>query len=66
MTENFLDIEEIKNGVIILKNKALRSVLQVSSINFALKSKAEQKDIIYDFQNFLYSLDFPVQIAFAF
>ena len=63
MTHSFVDIADIKNGVIILKNKALRAVLEVSSINFELKSQDEQKAIIYSFQNFLNSLDFPVQMV---
>ena len=35
----------------------------VSSLNFALKSEEEQRAIIYQFQNFLNSLDFPLQIV---
>lgn len=45
-----------------MKNGSLRVVLTVSSLNFALKSEDEQKAIIYQFQNFLNSLDFSVQI----
>ena len=63
MTHSFVDIADIKNGVVILKNRALRAVLEVSSINFELKSQDEQKAIIYAFQNFLNSLDFPIQIV---
>ncbi|MBD3245184.1 MAG: hypothetical protein GF335_04285 [Candidatus Moranbacteria bacterium] len=61
-TQKFLDIEEIKDGIVILKNGALRMVLMVSSINFELKSIEEQDAIISYYQNFLNSLDFPVQI----
>lgn len=61
-TQQILDIADIRDGVIILKNKALRAILMVSSINFALKSKDEQKAVIYAFQQFLNSLDFPIQI----
>jgi type IV secretory pathway VirB4 component len=60
--QQFLEIREIKDGVIILKNGSLRAVLSVSSLNFALKSEEEQKAIIYQFQNFLNSLDFSIQI----
>jgi hypothetical protein len=34
-----------------------------SSLNFALKSTDEQEAIIYQFQNFLNSLDFSIQIC---
>lgn len=60
--QRYLDISEIKEGTVILKNQNLRAVLMVSSINFALKSQEEQDAIIYHFQNFLNSLDFSIQI----
>ncbi len=61
-TQDFLEIDQIREGVIILKSKALRGVLMISSLNFALKSTEEQETIIYQFQNLLNSLDFSIQI----
>ena len=61
--QQFLEIDQIREGVIVLKNKGLRGVLMVSSLNFALKSEEEQNAIIYQFQNFLNSLDFFCQIV---
>jgi len=61
-TQDFLEFDQIKDGVIVLKNKGLRIVLMVSSLNFALKSDDEQSAILYQFQNFLNSLDFSCQI----
>jgi len=61
-TQELLEIDQIREGVILLKNKALRGVLMVSSLNFALKSGDEQNATIYQFQSFLNSLDFPCQI----
>jgi len=61
-TQQFLEIDQIREGVIVLKDKTLRGVLLVSSLNFALKSEEEQKAIIYQFQNFLNALDFSCQI----
>ena len=49
-TQQIIDIADVRDGVIILNNKALRAILMVSSINFALKSKDEQKAVIYAFQ----------------
>ena len=60
--QEFVDISEIKDNVVILKNGTLRAVLLVSSINFELKSSQEQEAIVASYQNFLNSLDFPVQI----
>ncbi len=62
-TQQFLEIDKIKEGTIILKNKSLRGVIMVSSVNFALKSEDEQKATLYQFQTFLNSLDFPAEIV---
>ena len=61
-TQDFLEFEEIREGTIILKNRSIRGLLLVSSMNFALKSEDEQDAIIFQFQNFLNSLDFSLQI----
>lgn len=61
-TQQFLEVNEVKEGVIVLKNNALRGVLMVSSLNFALKSDDEQTAIVFRFQNFLNSLDFSLEI----
>lgn len=62
-TQDFVPIQEIRDGVIILKSGAMRSIVLVSSLNFALKSHDEQSSILMQFQNFLNSLDFSVQIT---
>ena len=62
-TQQFLEIDQIREGVILLRNKAMRGVIMVSSLNFALKSEDEQNAIIYQFQNFLNSLDFSLEIV---
>ncbi|XOB42760.1 MAG: hypothetical protein ACKKMP_01745 [Candidatus Nealsonbacteria bacterium] len=62
-TQQIIEIDQIKEGVVILKNRALRGILMVSSINFALKSEDEQNAIIFQFQNFLNSLDFSIEIV---
>ena len=61
-TQDFLKFDRIRDGIIILKNKGLRMVLMTSSLNFALKSDDERQSILYNFQNFLNSLDFSCQI----
>ncbi len=64
-TQKYVDVEEIKDDVIVLKNGSLRAILLVSSINFDLKSSEEQDAIIGQYQNFLNSLDFPIQIVIS-
>lgn len=61
-TQDFLEMDQIREGIIILKNRSLRGVLMVSSINLALKSSEEQTATINQFQSFLNSLDFTCQI----
>ncbi len=61
-TQEFVPIRDIKNGVVILKNGQLCKILLASSINFALKSRDEQQAILFQFQNFLNTLDFSLQI----
>ena len=61
--QQFLTIDTIHDDVVVLKNGGLRVVLMCSSVNFALKSADEQEAIIYQYQNFLNSLDFPIQFV---
>lgn len=61
-TQAHLRIAEIREGVVVLKNGGIRGVLKTSSINFNLKSEQEQNAIIYSYQSFLNSLEFPIQI----
>ncbi|PIP60581.1 hypothetical protein COX00_02535 [Candidatus Uhrbacteria bacterium CG22_combo_CG10-13_8_21_14_all_47_17] len=61
--QKFLDIAEIRENLVILKDGTLRSVLLVSSINFSLKSLDEQNAIVQAYMQFLNSLDFPIQIV---
>jgi len=61
-SQQFVDVLEVKEDVMVLKSGALRSVLAVSAINYDLKSSDEQDAIISSYQNFLNSIDFPLQI----
>lgn len=62
-TQDFVPIKEVRDGIAILKDGSMRAIIMTSSLNFALKSEDEQKSIIYQFQNFLNSLNFSVQIV---
>ena len=61
-TQEFVPIKEVRDGIIVLRNGAFRAILMTSSLNFALKSEDNQNAIISQFQNFLNSLDFSVQL----
>lgn len=62
-TQRYLDIAEIKEDVVVMKDGTLRAVLMVSSINFALKSREEQQATIQSYMQFLNGLEHPVQIV---
>jgi len=62
-TKSLVDIKEIKDDIVVLKNGGLRQILIVGGINFALKSEEEQGIILETYQNFLNSLEFPIQIV---
>ncbi|MEK7390643.1 MAG: hypothetical protein AAB635_00720 [Patescibacteria group bacterium] len=61
-TQEYVPIKEVRDGIIVLKDGSLRALVLTSSINFSLKSDDERQAIIYQFQNFLNSLDFSIQI----
>lgn len=61
-TQEFVPIKEVRDGIIVLKDGSLRSIVLASSINFSLKSDDERQATLQEFQNFLNSLDFTVQI----
>lgn len=62
-TQEFVPIKEIRDGVIVLKDGGLRAIVLANSVNLSLKSEDEQKATIAQFQNFLNTLDFSVQIS---
>jgi hypothetical protein len=61
--QQLLAIEAIREDTLVLKGGALRVVLMCSSFNFALKSSDEQDAVIFQYQNFLNALDFPIQFV---
>ncbi|MGD0976714.1 MAG: hypothetical protein ABR875_00230 [Minisyncoccia bacterium] len=62
-TKDFVQIADIRDSVLILKDGGLKSLIEVNSMNFELKSADEQTAIIQSFQNFVNSLDFSLQIV---
>jgi hypothetical protein len=62
-TQEFVPIKEIRDGIVVLKNGELRAVILANSVNLSLKSAEEQRATIMQFQNFLNTLDFPIQIS---
>ena len=61
-TQNSLQIAELRDSLVILKDGTFRSVVACESINFDLMSPEEREGIEYSYQNFINSLYFPIQI----
>lgn len=61
-TQKHLNIAQIRDSIVVMKDGTFRAVLVVSAVNFALKSQKEQDSIIYQFQGFINGLNSPVQI----
>ena len=61
-TQEHLDIAEIRDDIVVMKDGTLRSVIMVSSINFSLKSEDGQNAVIGAYVRFLNNLSFPLQI----
>ncbi len=62
-TQEFVPIKEVRDGIVLLKDGGMRSILLCSSLNFALKSDDERNAILLQFQDFLNSLDFSIEIV---
>ncbi len=60
--QDLVAVDQIKEGVVLSKNGSLHQIVMVGGINFSLKSDQEQGLIVAAYQNFLNSLNFPLQI----
>lgn len=62
-TQQYLDIADIRENTVIMRDGTMRAVILVSSINFALKSEDEQNAIVAAYVSFLNNISFPLQIV---
>jgi len=61
-TQVFVEIEDVKDDVVLLKDFSAALVIEVGAVNFWLLSQEEQTSTIYAYAGFLNSLSFPTQI----
>jgi type IV secretory pathway VirB4 component len=61
-TQQFIEIEEIQDDVVLLKDYSAVLVIEISAVNFWLLSSEEQMSIVYAYGSLLNSLSFPLQI----
>lgn len=62
-TQDHLDILDIRDNVVILKNGNAVSILQTNAVNFDLLSESEQDALIFAYAALLNSLTFPIEIV---
>jgi len=61
-TQSHLDIEDIRDNLVILKDGSCCLILQTTAVNFSLLSEGEQDATIYSYAGLLNSLTYSVQI----
>lgn len=62
-TQNFVEVLDIRDDIVMLKGSAACLIIEVQAVNFALLSQEEQKTKVYSYASFLNSLSFPIQIV---
>lgn len=61
-TQEHLPIEDVVDGIVMMKDGSCSTVLSVSSVNFDLLSEQEQSALVFAYGGIINSLNFPVQI----
>lgn len=61
-TQQHLDIDDIRDDIVILKNGNAVCVLQTTAVNFDLLSEREQDAMIFAYAALLNSLTYPIQV----
>ncbi len=62
-TQAHLDIEDIRDDMVVLKSGQVSIVIETASLNFELLDAQEQDARIYSFASLLTSIRFPIQIV---
>lgn len=61
-SQDYIDIVDIKNDILILTGGRFRLVVETTAVNFDLLSEDEQNATIFAYANLVNSLDYPLQI----
>jgi hypothetical protein len=61
--QQWIPIKDIKDGIVCLKNGKYIKALEITPVNFKLKSATEKKAILYNYKGFLKACDFDIQIV---
>lgn len=61
-TQEFLDIEDIRDDIVLLSEGSCVMIVETTAVNFGLLSEKEQEALIFAYSGLLNSLSFPIQI----
>lgn len=61
-TQYFIEVEDVKDDILLLKDSSAAAVIEVGAVNFWLLSQEEQESMVYSYASLLNSLSFPVQV----
>ena len=61
-TQQFLDIFDITNNFVIMKDGTTSIIIAVDAMNFGLLAEEEQDSIMYAYAGLLNSINYPIQI----
>lgn len=62
-TQEHLDIENIRENLVILKSGEVAAIISTTAVNFGLLSEIEQDALIAAFSMFLNSISYPIQVV---
>ncbi|MFZ2414655.1 MAG: hypothetical protein WAW33_01490 [Minisyncoccia bacterium] len=62
-SQNLVSVSEVRQGIIVLKNGGMRSILRVQGVNFELKSSEDQSSLLNNWQSFINGLDFSLEVV---
>lgn len=62
-TQEYLEIADIRDDLVLLKDGSVALVIRVSAVNFGLLSEKEQEAIIFAYAGLINSLNFSIQIV---
>jgi hypothetical protein len=62
-TQEFIEVDEIRDDIMLLKDFSAVTVIEIGAVNFWLLSAEDQMSMIYTYAGLLNSLSFPVQIV---
>ena len=61
--DSFMDVKEIRDNLVILKNSTVVAILRMNPIDFSILSDDQKEYVLNSYRQWLRSLDYPVQVV---